>query len=396
MTDQEYWNRRARGMGGRYTTGAEENVLGYPGTRYFGEHILVHEFWHGIRARCGPRTPCLPAAAGRLRRAQEQKLYPCQRLAALRRQHYRGVLGGRHPVVVLEQFTAVFAEGGQPDGRPGRGIEARGPAALRPRPCTTSWAACTRTITFPLDVYYGRRLRKRGSGGSSGSSAVQPPTIWPAPRSARPQVPQAWPANQRPTRCCVRTTRAGTRRRLRRTWPSSAPAAAVSPIEVQRKWAPLGADRFYNLVRNGYYDDGRFHRVDSGYIAQWGARRSRRVSRLEGAVHRHDPVQLSNTRGTIGFAMTGPNTRSVQVYIDLGDNSRERCRRVRTVGRSQIEGLDVVDGLFSGYGEDSGGGLRGGKQGPLEAGGNDYLTREYPLLDFIRYARIRFQPAAVT
>jgi homoserine O-acetyltransferase len=99
-------------------------------------------------------------------------------------------------------------------------------------------------------------------------------------------------------------------------------------------------------------------------------------------------VKQSNTRGYIGFAMTGPNLRATQVYINTADNSRNDAQGFSPFGRL-IEGMDVVDSLYSGYGEDSGGGLRGGRQGPLEQGGNAYLAREYPELDYIIRAQIR-------
>jgi homoserine O-acetyltransferase len=163
----------------------------------------------------------------------------------------------------------------------------------------------------------------------------------------------------------------------------------VFAIEVRRDWAPHGADRFYNLVRNGYFDEGRFHRVLPGYIAQWGLHGDPEVyAAWKEQYIPDDPVKESNTRGAIGFAMTGPNLRTVQVYINLADNSRNDTVGFAPFGRV-IDGMEVVDSLYSGYGETAGGGLRGGKQGPLEQGGSPYLAREYPLLDFIRWARIR-------
>ena len=160
-------------------------------------------------------------------------------------------------------------------------------------------------------------------------------------------------------------------------------------IEVQRAWAPYGADRFYNLVRNGYYNEGRFHRVLKDYIAQWGLNGDPAVNRVwKTQYFPDDAVKLSNTRGTIGFAMTGPNLRATQVYINTTDNSRNDAQGFAAFGRI-VEGMAVVDSLYSGYGANSGGGLRGGKQGPVETGGNAYLQREFPLLDYIVRARIQ-------
>ncbi|HSL69063.1 MAG TPA: peptidylprolyl isomerase [Longimicrobiales bacterium] len=159
-------------------------------------------------------------------------------------------------------------------------------------------------------------------------------------------------------------------------------------IEVQRAWAPHGADRFYNLVRHGYYDGGRFHRVLKNYIAQWGLHGDPAVTRIwKTQYFSDDPVKLGNTRGTIGFAMTGPNTRTTQVYINTADNTRNDPQGFAAFGRI-VEGMTVVDSLYAGYGENSGGGVRAGRQGPIEQGGNAYLAREYPRLDRIRRARI--------
>jgi len=159
-------------------------------------------------------------------------------------------------------------------------------------------------------------------------------------------------------------------------------------IEVHRDWAPLGADRFANLVRNGFYDDQRFTRVVAGYIAQFGIHGNPEVAGAwKNQTIPDDPVRQSNRRGFIAFAMTGPDTRSTQVYINLVDNTRLDAQGFAPFGRV-VEGMEVVDRLYSGYGENSGGGMRGGKQGPIEVGGNSYLQREYPKLDYIIRARL--------
>jgi cyclophilin family peptidyl-prolyl cis-trans isomerase len=159
-------------------------------------------------------------------------------------------------------------------------------------------------------------------------------------------------------------------------------------VEVVREWAPLGADRFYNLARLGFYDDTRFHRVNAGYIAQFGLSGDPAIT----AAWRNrqlpdDPPRSSNQRGTIAFAMKGPATRLTQVYINLGDNSRNDGEPFSIFGRV-VEGMDVLDSLHAGYGENSGSGMRQGRQGPIEDGGNDYLDREFPLLDRILRARV--------
>jgi homoserine O-acetyltransferase len=159
-------------------------------------------------------------------------------------------------------------------------------------------------------------------------------------------------------------------------------------IDVQRAWSPHGADRFYNLVRHGFYDGIRFNRVIAGFIAQWGVSGYPEVTRIwKTRAIPDDPVRQSNVRGTITFAMTGPDTRTTQIYISLADNSRLDAQGFSPFGRV-AEGMDVVDQLYSGYGENAGGGVRAGNQGPIEEGGNAWLDREFPLLDHIIRARI--------
>ncbi len=157
-------------------------------------------------------------------------------------------------------------------------------------------------------------------------------------------------------------------------------------IEVHRAWAPIGADRFYNLVRHGFYDGQRFSRVIPDFIAQWGLSGDPEVTRAwRGQTIPDDPVVESNTRGAIAYAMTGPDTRLTQVYISLVDNSRLDEQGFAPFGRV-VEGMDVVERLYGGYGEEAGGGMRAGNQGPVEEGGNAYLQANYPELDYITHA----------
>ena len=152
-------------------------------------------------------------------------------------------------------------------------------------------------------------------------------------------------------------------------------------LEVVRAWSPHGADRFYTLARSGYYDDSRFSRVVPDFIAQFGvAGDSAKNATWSTRAFPDDSVRSSNVRGAVAFAMTGPNTRTTQVYISLVDNRRLDSTGFSPIGRV-VEGMSVVDRLYGGYGENSGGGVRAGRQGPLMAGGNAYADREYPLLD---------------
>lgn len=173
-------------------------------------------------------------------------------------------------------------------------------------------------------------------------------------------------------------------------WRTSAPALYYARIEttkgtftleIDRALAPLGADRFYNLARAGFFDDSRFSRVVAGFIAQFGISGDPSVAAIwTTRAFPDDSVRASNVRGTIAFAMTGPNTRTTQLYINLVDNTRLDAQGFAPIGRV-VQGMDVVDRLYSAYGEASGGGVRAGKQGPLIAGGNAYVDREYPSLD---------------
>jgi homoserine O-acetyltransferase len=154
-------------------------------------------------------------------------------------------------------------------------------------------------------------------------------------------------------------------------------------VQLNRPWAPRGVDRFYNLARLGFYNDTRFHRVNAGYIAQFGLSGDPAVTAAwRGRQLPDDAARSRNRRGTFAFAMTGPNTRLTQVYINIGDNARNDGEPFSVLG-TVVEGMYVIDQLYSGYGESSGSGMRQGRQGPIEAGGNEYLDREYPLLDHI-------------
>ncbi|MBI4420822.1 MAG: peptidylprolyl isomerase [Gemmatimonadetes bacterium] len=158
-------------------------------------------------------------------------------------------------------------------------------------------------------------------------------------------------------------------------------------IQAHRAWAPRGVDRLYNLVRSGFYDDSRFYRVTRGF-AQFGIAGDPTAS----AVWRDrrmpdDSVAASNLRGYVAYAMTGPQARTTQLYILKEDRAYQDAQGFAPFGRV-IDGMDVVDSLYAGYGETSGGGMRAGRQAPLFEGGNAYLDRNYPLLDRLLRATI--------
>jgi homoserine O-acetyltransferase len=152
-------------------------------------------------------------------------------------------------------------------------------------------------------------------------------------------------------------------------------------LEVNRDWAPLGADHFYELIRAHFYDDSRFTRVVPNFIVQFGiAGDSAKNARWSTVTIADDSVKHSNVEGTFAFAMRGPNDRTTQLFISVVDNARLDSQGFAPLGRV-VEGMDVVKSLYSGYGERSGGGVRAGKQAPLMNGGNAYVDREFPKLD---------------
>jgi peptidyl-prolyl cis-trans isomerase A (cyclophilin A) len=161
----------------------------------------------------------------------------------------------------------------------------------------------------------------------------------------------------------------------------------VFVIDVRREWAPVGADRFYNLVKNGFYDENRFFRVISGFMVQFGVNGNPQVSTpWRNAQIKDDPVKQSNKRGFITFATSGPNSRTTQVFINFGDNSRLDGMGFASFGQIN-SGMNVVDQLYADYGEGAPQG-RGPNQGRIQGEGNAYLTRDFPNLDFVRKATI--------
>jgi homoserine O-acetyltransferase len=159
-------------------------------------------------------------------------------------------------------------------------------------------------------------------------------------------------------------------------------------LEVTRALAPRGADRFYHLVETGFYDDSRFFRVIAGRFAQFGIPGNPAIAGIwRSQSFPDDPVRASNTRGTFAYAMTGPDARTTQIYINTSDQLQQDAQGFAPFGKV-IEGMDIVDKLYNGYGETSGSGMRAGKQGKLFEEGNAYLDREFPLLDKLIRARI--------
>jgi len=158
-------------------------------------------------------------------------------------------------------------------------------------------------------------------------------------------------------------------------------------IEVHRDWAPRGADRFYNLVKHGFYNDVRFFRVLPGFMAQFGINGDPKIAASwSNANIQDDPVRKSNKRGHITYATAGPNTRTTQVFINFGDNSGLDAQGFAPFGRV-ITGMNVVDALYAGYGEGAPRGP-GPSQMRLESEGNAYLAKNFAKLDYVKKATI--------
>ena len=158
-------------------------------------------------------------------------------------------------------------------------------------------------------------------------------------------------------------------------------------IEVTRALSPNGADRFYNLVRSGYFKDIAFFRVIPGFMCQFGIHGDPNVAaKWRGSPMADDPVKGSNTRGAISFATAGPNTRTTQLFISFGDNSNLDGMGFSPFGKV-IEGMEVVDKINGEYGEGAPRG-RGPDQGRVQSEGNAYLKKDFPNLDYIKSATI--------
>jgi peptidyl-prolyl cis-trans isomerase A (cyclophilin A) len=158
-------------------------------------------------------------------------------------------------------------------------------------------------------------------------------------------------------------------------------------IEVNRAWAPLGADRFYNMVKVGYLNDVAFFRAIQGFMVQFGIHGNPSVSeKWRNARINDDPVTQSNLRGMITFATAGPNTRTTQLFINLVDNRNLDGSGFAPFGKV-VEGMEVIDSLHMGYGEGAPRG-RGPHQGRVQQEGNAYLKKAFPRLDYLISAEI--------
>jgi len=160
-------------------------------------------------------------------------------------------------------------------------------------------------------------------------------------------------------------------------------------IEVHRAWAPNGADRFYNLVKSGFFDDVRFYRVVSNFMAQFGIHGEPAVNAAwANATIPDDPLKESNRRGYVTFAHRGKNTRGTQLFINFNDNGQALdAQGFPPIGKV-VTGMNIVDKLYSGYGDIAE--MKGGgpSQAQFGAQGNAYLMKSFPKLDYIKKATI--------
>jgi peptidyl-prolyl cis-trans isomerase A (cyclophilin A) len=154
-------------------------------------------------------------------------------------------------------------------------------------------------------------------------------------------------------------------------------------VTVHRSWAPRGADRFYNLVKAGFYDGNEFFRVHTGFVVQFGISGDPQVSKAwQNANIPDDPVKTSNTVGTITYADAGPNTRTTQVFVNLGKNAFLDSQGFAPFGEV-TSGLPVVEKLYSGYGE-----APTSLQPQIASQGNTFLKKRFPKLDAVIRARV--------
>jgi cyclophilin family peptidyl-prolyl cis-trans isomerase len=158
-------------------------------------------------------------------------------------------------------------------------------------------------------------------------------------------------------------------------------------VQINRAWAPNGADRFYQLAGEGFFNENRFYRVLPGFIAQFGANDDRkRNEQWEAKPLPDDAAREKNVRGTISFASLGPGTRTHQLFVNLKDSPSLDAQGFAPIGRV-IEGMPIVDSLYDEYGEDP-------KYHLIATLGNKYLTRMFPKLDYIKTAKVLAPGAA--
>ena len=218
-----------------------------------------------------------------------------------------------------------------------------------------------------------------------------------SPVALRAQSPSAAPASQATTHAHSAATRTDPALFHPTALTAKAPdqyevtfktTAGDFVVQVTRAWAPLGADRFYNLVKHGYFTDASFFRVVPGFVVQFGLSANPAVNKVwEKASIKDDPVTQSNHLGYVTFATAGPNTRTTQLFINLGDNARLDSLGFAVFGQV-TNGIDVVQKIYSGYGESP-------DQAAITTEGKAYLDKNFPKLDHIVSATVTSPAPAV-
>ena len=166
-------------------------------------------------------------------------------------------------------------------------------------------------------------------------------------------------------------------------------------VSVTRAWAPLGADRFYNLAKHHFFDNESFFRVLKGFVAQFGISAYPPVNAVwEKATIKDDPVTQSNKKYFLTFATAGPNTRTTQLFINLADNPRLDTMGFAPFGQV-TDGMNIVDTLYADYGEGAPGGS-GPNQDEIQKQGKPYLDKNFPKLDYIKTTTLTPAPGAAT
>lgn len=159
-------------------------------------------------------------------------------------------------------------------------------------------------------------------------------------------------------------------------------------VEVHRDWAPIGVDHFYTLVKTGFFNDVRFHRVARNFVVQFGINGNPQTNRLWSTAELpDDPVKEHNRKGTLTYATRGPNTRTTQLFFNLKDNLSLDAQGFAPIGMVTT-GMDVVEGLYDSYGDMPPRG-QGPDPGLIETQGNEYLQSRFPRLDYIKKAVIQ-------
>jgi peptidyl-prolyl cis-trans isomerase A (cyclophilin A) len=160
-------------------------------------------------------------------------------------------------------------------------------------------------------------------------------------------------------------------------------------IQVRRAWAPNGADRFYNLVKNGFYDNNKIYRMIPYFMVQWGINGDPKINAVWFQARiPDDPVKQSNRKGYVSFAMGGKNTRTTQIFINFTDDNIQLDGQGFAPFGTVVKGVDIVDSFYADYGDGPPVGKTGPDQGRIQMEGNAYLEKNFPKLDFIKSATI--------